>query len=138
MQKEQMSPFKKANSIDKRLKESSRVLDKFPDRIPVICEPGKNTHKLPKIDKTKFLVPKDITIAHFVMIIRGRLKLDASVALFFVVGDVIASSNSTMNELYANHADADGFLYMTYSEENTFGFGFRDKYVKSKTAIEKM
>jgi GABA(A) receptor-associated protein len=119
--KEEMSPFKKANSIDKRLKESTRVLDKFPDKVPVICEPGKNSHGLPKIDKSKFLVPKDITIAHFVMIIRGRLRLDASVALFFVVGDVIASSNATMSELYSKYADPDGFLYMTYSEENTFG-----------------
>lgn len=116
-----MSPFKKANSIDKRLRESARVLEKFSDRIPVICEQSKNSFHLPKIDKSKFLVPKDITIAHFVMIIRGRLRLDASVAIFFVVGDVIASSNLTMSELYSQHADQDGFLYMTYSEENTFG-----------------
>lgn len=121
MNVENMSPFKKANAIDKRLRESARVLEKFPDRIPVICEAGKNSHNLPKIDKSKFLVPKDITIAHFVMIIRGRLKLDASVALFFVVGDIVASSNSTISELYGTYADPDGFLYMTYSQENTFG-----------------
>ena len=117
----EMSPFKKANSIDKRMRESARVLEKFPDRVPVICEPGRHLFDLPKIDKSKFLVPKDITIAHFVMIIRGRLKVDASVAIFFVVGDVIAPSSCTMSELYSNYSDQDGFLYMTYSQENTFG-----------------
>lgn len=122
----EISPFKKANSIDKRLKESTRVLEKFPDRIPVICEPGTHMFGLPKIDKSKFLVPKDITIAHFVMIIRGRLKVDASVAIFFLVGDVIAPSSSTMSELYNQHSDQDGFLYMTYSQENTFGENFID------------
>jgi GABA(A) receptor-associated protein len=120
----EMSPFKRANSIDKRLKESSRVLEKFPDRIPVICEPGSNSQNvnLPKMDKSKFLVPKDLSIAHFVMIVRGRLKVGPEVALFFVVGDVIASSTSTMNNLYHEHCDADGFLYLNYSQENTFGW----------------
>lgn len=117
----EMSAFKRANSIEKRIKEASRVLEKFPDRIPVICEPSAKSNHL-KMDKIKFLVPKDLTISHFIMIVRGRLKLDASVALFFVVGDIVAASTSTLNDLYYNHADADGFLYLTFSEENTFGF----------------
>jgi GABA(A) receptor-associated protein len=116
----EMSPFKRANSIEKRLKESRRVLDKFPDRIPVICEASSKSIHL-KMDKSKFLVPKDLTISHFVMIVRGRLKLDASVALFFIVGDIVAPSISTLDNLYYNHSDPDGFLYLTFSEENTFG-----------------
>lgn len=116
----EMSPFKRENSIEKRMKESSRILEKFPDRIPVICEPSARSSHL-KIDKKKFLVPKDLTISHFIIIIRGRLKLDASVALFFVVGDIVASSTTTLDDLYYNHADQDGFLYLTFSEENTFG-----------------
>jgi GABA(A) receptor-associated protein len=116
----EMSPFKRANSIEKRLKESRRVLDKFPDRIPVICEASSKSIHL-KMDKSKFLVPKDLTISHFVMIVRGRLKLDASVALFFIVGDIVAPSISTLDNLYYNHSDLDGFLYLTFSEENTFG-----------------
>lgn len=116
----EMSPFKKANSIEKRMKESSRVLEKFPDRIPVICEPSIKSYHF-KMDKTKFLIPKDLTISHFVMIIRGRLKLDASVALFFIVGDIVAPSTISFNQLYHEHADPDGFLYLTFSEENTFG-----------------
>jgi len=116
----EMSPFKRANSIEKRMKESRRVLDKFPDRIPVICEASSKSSHL-KMDKSKFLVPKDLTISHFVMIVRGRLKLDASVALFFIVGDIVAPSTSTLDDLYYNHADPDGFLYLTFFEENTFG-----------------
>lgn len=116
----EMSPFKRANSIEKRMKESRRVLEKFPDRIPVICEATSKSSHL-KMDKSKFLVPKELTISHFVMIVRGRLKLDASVALFFIVGDIVAPSTSTLDDLYYNHSDADGFLYLTFSEENTFG-----------------
>jgi GABA(A) receptor-associated protein len=116
----EMSPFKRANSIEKRMKEASRILEKFPDRIPVICEPSEKS-KYFKMEKTKFLVPKDLSIYQFIMIVRGRLKLHASVALFFIVGDVVASSTASFNQLYYEHADQDGFLYLTFSEENTFG-----------------
>lgn len=118
----EMSPFKKANSVEKRMKEASRVLEKFPDRIPVICEPSPKSKHF-KMEKTKFLVPKDLYIYQFIMIVRGRLKLDATVALFFIIGNsnVVVSSTSSFNQLYYEHADQDGFLYLTFSEENTFG-----------------
>jgi GABA(A) receptor-associated protein len=117
----EMSPFKRANSIEKRIKEATRILEKFPDRIPVICEPTTRSSHF-KMEKTKFLVPKDLRIYQFIMIVRGRLKLDATIALFFIAGDVVASSTATFNQLYYEHADQDGFLYLTFSEENTFGF----------------
>lgn len=123
----EMSPFKRANSIEKRMKESARVLEKFPDRIPVICEAGWNykNGSLPKMDKCKFLIPKDLTIAHFVMIVRGRLKLNPEVALFFVVGDIVASSTAIMSNLYDEYCDQDGFLYLNYAQENTFGYDIK-------------
>jgi len=33
-----MSSFKKEHSLEKRKKEAERILKKYPDRIPVICE----------------------------------------------------------------------------------------------------
>ena len=53
------SVFQKKFSFDKRKQEANRILEKFPDKIPVIVEQGKSD-KL-KIDKSKFLVPQDIT-----------------------------------------------------------------------------
>lgn len=38
--------------IDQRKNEADRIRERYPDRIPVICEKSKSS-KLPDIDKTK-------------------------------------------------------------------------------------
>ena len=74
-------------SLFERSKESERIMNKFSDRIPVICE--KNRHDLgcPDIDKHKYLVPHNITLGQFMYVIRKRIQLPASSALFLFVGD---------------------------------------------------
>lgn len=114
-------PFKQKHSIAKRMSESSRILSKFSDRIPVICERNPSNNTLEHIDKNKFLVPNDLTVAQFVMVIRNRLKLTPSHAIFLIVGDSIPGPMSTIADLYYHHKDDDGFLYIQYSAENTFG-----------------
>lgn len=41
---------------EQRKEESSKIRDKFPDRIPVICEKAEKTD-IPAINKNKYLVP---------------------------------------------------------------------------------
>ena len=43
-------------------------------------------------------------------------------AIFIFVNNVIPPSSSLLSQVYQEHADEDGFLYVTYSSENTFGF----------------
>ena len=77
--------FKKLNPItDKRKQESQKIREKYPDRVPVICEKDPKS-KMKSIDKTKYLVPNDLTVSQFSYIIRKRLELDKSSALFLLV-----------------------------------------------------
>ncbi|TUK08643.1 Gamma-aminobutyric acid receptor-associated protein-like 2 [Bagarius yarrelli] len=64
------------------------------------------------IDKRKYLVPSDITVAQFMWIIRKRIQLPSEKAIFLFVDKT----------LYEKEKDEDGFLYVAYSGENTFGF----------------
>lgn len=114
-------PFKQKHSIAKRMNESSRILQKFNDRIPVICEKNPSNNTLDYIDKNKFLVPHDLNVAQFIIIIRNRLKLTPSHAIFLSVGDTIPGPMTSISDLYYHHKDDDGFLYIQYSAENTFG-----------------
>lgn len=60
--------------LEKRKEESSRILSKFPDRIPVICvQHEKSTIPM---EKRKFLVPHTLTVNQFASVIRKRLSLD--------------------------------------------------------------
>jgi GABA(A) receptor-associated protein len=56
-----------------------------------------------------------------VYVIRKRLALSPDVALFVFVGNILPPSSALVREVYAQHADADGFLYVKYSGESTFG-----------------
>lgn len=114
--------YKSTNSFDKRLEESNRIRKKYPDRIPIVCE--KSNQKdidLPKIDKCKFLVPLNLTIGQLLIIIRSRMKLPAEKAIFLFIDNIIPPSTETLNVIYENFKDTDGFLYINYSSENVFG-----------------
>jgi len=117
------TPFKQRFAFDDRRSEAERIREKFPDRIPVIVERSRSTATIiPHIDKEKFLVPGDLTVAQFIFIIRRRLHLDSEIALFVYIGNTLPTTGTLLRELYRNHADSDGFLYLTYCGENTFGW----------------
>lgn len=112
--------FKDEYTFDERKLESSRVLVKYTDRVPIICERNKNAN-IRDIDKKKYLVPCDLTCGQFVYVIRKRLCLPAEKAIFLFVNGIIPSSNQIMSVLYDERKDLDGFMYITYSDENVFG-----------------
>lgn len=113
--------FKQQHSFEERQAESERIRTKYPDRIPVICEKADKSN-VADIDKKKYLVPADLTTGQFVYVIRKRLKLPAEQAIFlFAPNGVIPPTAALLNQVYEEHKDEDGFLYITYSGENTFG-----------------
>ncbi|ELT96858.1 hypothetical protein CAPTEDRAFT_224511 [Capitella teleta] len=112
--------FKEENTFEQRKNESAKIRGKYPERIPVIVEKAPNS-QVPDIDKRKFLVPNDISVAQFMWIIRKRVKLPSEKALFLFVGKVLPQSSASMGQIYEEHQDEDGFLYIAYSGENTFG-----------------
>lgn len=113
--------FKKQYTLEKRRAESARIRAKYPDRIPVIAERAANTH-LPHIDKKKYLVPGDLTAGQFVYVIRKRIKLTPEQAMFvFLAKNTLPPTAALMSHLYAQNKDEDGFLYVVYSGESTFG-----------------
>lgn len=114
--------FKLEHTFDNRVAESGRVLSKYPDRVPVICEKNSKS-SMDDLDKKKYLVPVDLTAGQFVYVIRKRLQLPAEKAIFLFVASVIPPTSSNMSTLYDQYKDRDGFLYITYSEENVFGWG---------------
>ena len=136
---------KEEHPLDVRKASSASIRAKHPDRIPVIVEKRQRDASLPEIDKKKFLVPSDLTVGQFVYVIRKRIKLAPEQAIFLFVSagtlpPTVAplqtvrrctaappprapahTARRARSQVYDQHKDEDGFLYMTYSGENTFG-----------------
>ncbi len=111
--------------VDKRFTrvEALRVLNKYPDRIPIVVNRSYNaSENTPYIDCQKFLVPEDLTIGQFMYVIRKRIKLAPHQAMFLFINETIPPIGSLISTVYEENKDEETlFLYVTYSLENTFG-----------------
>ncbi len=115
--------FKLLHTFEKRKAESERLRngEKYNNHVPVIIEKS-DVVGTPDIQKKKMLVPEDVTIAQFLHTLRRFVKLDPTQAMFiFIDGSHIPQLSDTMGSIYAKHADKDGFLYLSYTLEQTFG-----------------
>ena len=116
-----MSNYKNSNIFEKRIKESTKIKHKYPNRIPIICEKTAAS-SISDIDKNKFLVPHDLTMGQFLYVIRKRISLSSDQAIFIYVNNsLLPNTSSLVSSIYDEFKDDDGFLYITYSGENTFG-----------------
>ena len=115
------SDFKLSLPFEHRQAQARNMLAKHPGKVPVIVERAGGVTDLEEIDRKKFLVPRDMCMGQMACIIRKRLHLPQEQALFLFMGAKIMSVSATMANTHAQHADDDGFLYITFNIENTFG-----------------
>jgi GABA(A) receptor-associated protein len=110
----------KKYTFEKRLSDSTNIIRKYPNRVPIICE--RNTRsKLHDIDKNKFLANRELTLSQFSYIIRKRLKLKPEMTLFLLINDTFLNNCKEIGFIYDEFKSNDGYLYITYYEEVTFG-----------------
>jgi microtubule-associated protein 1 light chain len=116
--------YKQKKSFDARKAEVTTISSKFPNKIPVIVERGRNERNLPLLDRSKFLVPEELSLAQFSVIVRERLgvPLSEETTMFFLVNDKSLVVLSTpLRQVYENDKDEDGFLYMVYTSQPGMG-----------------
>lgn len=112
--------FKEENPFEQRKAEAANIRIKYPERVPVIIEKELGA-QVGDLDKKKFLIPSDISISQLIWIIRKRIELPPEKALFLYVGRTIPLASASVGQVYDEHKDEDGFLYVSFSGENTFG-----------------
>lgn len=117
------SEFKSRFSEEQRFAESQMIRKSHPDRLPIICERGRFcSNSVPKLDKIKYLLPHDLTVGQFVYVIRKRMNISPSQAIFLLAHNRIISNTETIYSVYQQyHDERDNFLYFFYISENVFG-----------------
>ena len=117
--------FKEEYSFNQRKIQSESVLDKFyPQKVPVIIQKHKKDKNLQSNDKRKYLIPHDMKYSSLMITLRHRVfeNMPSSVALFLSTenGTMLCHTDNILN-IYDKYVDKDGFLYLYYCSENTFG-----------------
>ena len=98
-----------------------RVLFKYPDRVPIFVDKEKNVN-LPELEKKKFLVPNNFTFGEFIFLVRKRIMLNSSHALFFFTENgCLINTSDLMSDVYKKYKDENGICKFKYAPENTFG-----------------
>jgi GABA(A) receptor-associated protein len=114
--------FRETHPFEKRKEECTRVLQKFPDRIPVIIEKDTRCRSLFQLSKTKYLIPKELNINQLLFVLRKRIKLNHTESLFlFLEDNTLVPSSYNLEDVYQNNKSPDGFLYLTVTQQETFG-----------------
>lgn len=117
-----MADFKKQNTFESRCSQSAKIREKYPSRVPIIVSRSESSKTIPDIDRRKYLVPNDITLGAFMHILRKRVKLEAHVGLYLFVGECsIVPVSQTIQQIDEEYKDTDGYLYIFYAGESTFG-----------------
>ena len=114
-----MFDYKINNDFEYRLNESKRIIEKNPNKIPIIIEKSDKCDF--QIDKNKYLVPSDFKIQQLIYVIRKRIKIKDSETIFIYINNILPQSNTLIGDIYQDNKDEDGFLYINFSKENTFG-----------------
>ena len=105
--------------IKKRKEEFKKISFSHPNMIPVIIESTALGEVLPQ---NKYLVPKAYSFHEFNFNIRKRLKLSKNAVLHLVINEKrVPTLDTSMLAIYKEYKDPDGFLYIKYSIENSFG-----------------
>ena len=119
--------IQKSLSLNEKVSESTRILAKFPDKIPVIIETEDEDIKK-NLRKNKFLVPYDVSASYLLVVVRRQIKISSSTALFMFCNNLLLTSNEMMGKVYEDYKiknnigpNSDKFLYIKISKENTFG-----------------
>jgi GABA(A) receptor-associated protein len=108
-------------TFEERVLHSTQLMNKYPDRVPIIIKKRKDDKNLEELSKNKYLIPKNLDIKDIIFIIRKNLKIEPHHGIFVFVANVLVPMNTSMGAIYLQHKDPDGFLYITYSKEATFG-----------------
>jgi GABA(A) receptor-associated protein len=106
-------------------KKIEELISKHPNRIPIVI--SSKSFKEHKVNR--FIVPIDMTINQFMIILRNKTKINPTEAIFIFVKDykkngkkdIIAPVSETIGSLYDKYKDDKLILNLDYEKEAVFG-----------------
>jgi len=111
--------YKNKTSLEQRTIETTKLLKKYPDKIPVYIDIPKNDMVL---EKRKYLVDSNVTVMNLQVLIRKSIKINSAEGIYMLINKHLIPSSTELGSLYQTNKSEDGLLYIQLYKENTFGF----------------
>ena len=128
MRKKIISKFELEHpDVERRKNECEQILSKHPTKIPIICEKDPSCKNLPELEKTKFLVSRELTVAQFNFMVRKRAEIKEENTAFFLLantkkGQFNLTGDILLSDIYGKYKNSDdGFLYIIYASAIAWG-----------------
>ena len=114
--------YRTITTLEERKHKAEELLKQYKDKVPIILEQFPKSH-LPTLEKTRFLLQRNVLVEQFLFLIRKKLNLNLESPLFLITEKIIVlNSKQTMNDIYLKCKDKkDKFLYLYYTSDIPFG-----------------
>ena len=109
--------YKDIFTLQQRLESSKNFFKKYPGWYPVCLELGSEQNELPSMEHRRFGFRGDLTLRGVLLhICKNTQGLERCEPLYFIVGgEKFNWTNQTsLESLYSDFGDDDGYLYITY------------------------
>lgn len=107
--------FKK-QKLENRITINDKIILTYYNKLPIILD-SKNI----KLEKHKYIVPNNITIAQFLYTLRNKITINSSESIFLFHKSFLIDPGQDIKIIYNKFKDEDGFLYLLVEKENVFG-----------------
>ena len=110
-----------------RCSQTAVMKKKYPDRVPIFL---RTDTTIINLTRNKFMIPRDFTCAEFIAVIRNRLSIQASEALFFlsIPKKKLLCGATNVGRTYDSDKSEDGFLHVMCTLEKTFGLAVHSAF----------
>ncbi len=107
--------YKLVHSHYERKSESTRILKKYPNMVPIILEKSDQSN-INDIEKHSYIFPRAVTFSAVIIKIRKLLNIPSSRSLYFFINNQkVPRTTDNLGDLYRIYKDKDLFLYITYT-----------------------
>ena len=98
------------------MSEAAKIRTKYAGAVPCLCSRHAATGGVAASPKSKYLIRGASRAGELLDALRQDIGLEATAALhLYLPGDAPIAPDTTLSELDAAHAGADGFLHVSYS-----------------------
>ena len=116
--------FRITRSMEQRRSDNDRMQKFYPNSIQVVLQ-----SKSIFLDRSKYLVPNNLTIGQFLFYLRQKISVNTNKGLYLFVEQIdkdektmstyLPQTGNTLEMVYTNWRHIDGYLYMFIEQEST-------------------